>query len=213
VRTCLILFIMFILNARLFGIDIYFDAGIGSGFVNTSSIIYEPTDYNRAESLFDGIDYSTRIGYYYKNNLVFVADLQRIYSSDIEFSFKDEDSWGEKRIFHYNEIINSTYIGMGLIYYISSRFQTGLTAGYSYMQIDISLSSEPYFSNTSTYRKNIQENNHGIGFDLSAAYDIPLKYFGILLGARFYYSTDSDFINSKYSFDTRSIGLFIKIRK
>ena len=211
----IILMSVCLLNARKF----YFDIGVGYGLMNTifqSMTIDFPLDGEQLDhsskksykDLGNDLGFGMRLGYSLNNRLVLMVDFQINSEGVIEYNSKHDSPWYEYPFASFRETFYTVYGGIGVIYYPFSTFQTSISVG----KADINRDVEVRFYHDvidKSYRCLGRYSISGIGINLSLAYEIPMKFFGTLLGINFGYATDNR--NSSSPFESTSIGLFARI--
>jgi len=201
----------------------YFDIGMGENIVSVS---FKDDEFNYPDLTFDTpreqslvdlrSNYNARIGYRVNEQYIIVADFQSIFMDGVlKYRAKAVNNILGTVSVDFKETLHHLYMGVGVIYYLIPNIQISATIGFPSIARDQQISLYDNFLLSS--RRYITA---GVGGDISVAYDIPLKSFGLLLGCRLYCAGGYDFesfdeypnplIHSKWS--TVSPGLFVKMR-
>ena len=159
-----------------------------------------------------GLGFSCRLGFRLNERFFLIFNFQAGNEEEGEYILDFIETPYESPFVSYREKFSIVYGGLGLIYYLTPQFQIGATVGRADLIRNIEFSMT-YFDIYQPYQLLGEHVTSGIGLDISFAYDLTLNNFGILIGVRNFYATDSRMINSITPFKSNSIGLFTKIRR
>ena len=212
-KQFLILKLLLVLISTINANNVYLDIGLGVDIHNTNFMGMElstpgyssGSTQQYSSNLSSFID--ARIGYFINNHTAVILALQGNYLGVAEYDVK----WSESVSIRFREEHFVTYLGLGIIYYPSPVIQLSCTAVYSGFNREVKTRQYHNFNDTS-FQYHGDHWESGLGFDISVAYDIKFDKVGVLLGARFFNTTDSFFNSNDSLFDIRSVGLFIKCR-
>ena len=212
-KRLLIFNIFIFLISTISAKNVYFDIGLGVDIHSTDFMGMRLTmsEYS-SESLPQyhsntGSFINAKIGYFINNQIAVTLALQATDLGVTEYDVK----WSESVSFRVREEHFVTYLGSGILYYPTPIIQLSATAVYSGFSRDVETRQNNKVYDTS-FQYHGDHGESGFGFDISAAYDIRFDKLGVLLGARFFHTTDSYFNSKDSLFDIRSVGLFIKCR-
>ena len=188
---------------------LYFDAGMS---YNTTRLNY---GYAVSNDGFDGKEvrysnkysinnFNARLGLRLNKKFILITDFQTIgIREDIYYNF-ELMIWGNPLVIPIEINVGPiSYFGGGFILYPYERFQFGATIGEA---------KSPF----TMHEGEIISNNPdilGFGYNLSLAYDVPIKKIGLLVGCNFFQAPSKiDYMITTPTSYISSIGLFTKIR-
>ncbi|MCL2064661.1 MAG: hypothetical protein FWG98_09875 [Candidatus Cloacimonetes bacterium] len=191
------------------------EAAIGGamfGIKTTYTVSSEGIDGKNIDNYnhYSYLNLNARLGYRVNDKFVLISEYQTIgINEDFYWRVSTTRFWGlGTDIFDYKMTMKPIrYIGGGFMYYPHSKLQFGITTGDARSGLILEAISE-----------NAEDGSVSdclsFGLNMSMAYDMPIKNFGLLIGSSFFtaFSKDAWEKPSPTIFGVTSIGLFTKIR-